>query len=196
MGDATGDFEGDALGAGAGWGCPRPPSPVSPRPPVGSRFWALSQSETESDVDELASVEDLSLLSVAAGGGGAGDPCPFIDRALSSPRWTRARRGCHGSRRSAGGRPSGPSTGPPPSTVVPIPLVPDPDPAGTLDLRNFPPLQVPIPSGVGDAGPGSPPSFQVGEVVIPMVATAIPAMQRPPAPSEPSGWCSPLSGGP
>jgi hypothetical protein len=86
-GDRVGDSEGDVHGACAGGRCPRPSSPISPLSPTGSRFWALSQSEAESDADELASVEELGAPSASGGGPGRASVTlgPFIDRAFSSP---------------------------------------------------------------------------------------------------------------
>jgi hypothetical protein len=69
-GDRSGDLCGTALGVRAGKGAPRPASPISPLPPSGSRFWALSQSEAGSDDDDLASVEDLAPSAVPGGGAG------------------------------------------------------------------------------------------------------------------------------
>jgi hypothetical protein len=112
-GDRGGDSSGAALGARAGKGAPRPPSPSSPLPPAGSRFWALSPSEDGSDVDELASVEDFAQQVASDGVAGRAPVTlgPFIDRALGSPGWTRAGRGRHGRFRAAG---AGPAAAAPP----------------------------------------------------------------------------------
>jgi hypothetical protein len=135
-GDRSGDTCGDTLGARAGEGAPRPSSPISPLPPMGSRFWALSQREAGSDDDDnLASVEDLVASAVSGGGAGRAPVTlgPFIDRALGSPGWTRAGRGCHGRCRAAG---AGPAAAAPPSSSSD----PDLDPVGSMDLADFPPL--------------------------------------------------------
>jgi hypothetical protein len=154
-GDSSGDRAGDALGIGVGGGCSRPSSPISPLPLTGSRFWALSQSETESDGDERASVEELDVPSASGGGPGRAPVTlgPFIDRALCSPGWTRAGRGRHGVRRAAGVRRAGAAAAPTPAPA------PDLDPAGSFDLGDFPPLPGLVSSGaeVADRGraPGS-----------------------------------------
>jgi hypothetical protein len=97
-GDCRGDSSGAALGARAGKGPPCPPSPSSPLPPAGSRFWALSPSDDDSDVDELTSVEVAAQQGSSGGVAGRAPVTlgPFIDRAMGSPGWTRAGRGHHG----------------------------------------------------------------------------------------------------
>jgi hypothetical protein len=137
-GDRSGDLRGAALGAPAGKGAPRPASPSSPLPSLGSRFWALSQSEGGSDDDEdLAPVEELASPAVPDGGAGRAPVTlgPFIDRVLGSPGWTRAGRGRHGRGRSAGARSVAAAPAPSPSCSAPDP---DPDPAGSVDLFDFP----------------------------------------------------------
>jgi hypothetical protein len=85
-GDRLGDTCGVAFGARAGEGAPRPSSPISPLPPTGSRFWALSQSEAGSDDNDLASVEDLAASAGSDGGAGRAPVTlgPFIDHAIGS----------------------------------------------------------------------------------------------------------------
>jgi hypothetical protein len=161
-GDCGGDSSGAALGARAGKGPPRPPSPSSPLPPAGSRFWALSPSEDGSDVDELTSVE-VSAQQVASGGVAGRAPVtlgPFIDSAMASPGWTRAGHGCHGRSRAAG---AGPVAAAPPSSSSD----PGSDLGGSLDPADFPPLpSLPL-SGSAAVGSGRSPVLQVGEFVFP-----------------------------
>jgi hypothetical protein len=83
-GDCGGDSSGAALGARAGKGPPRPPSPSSPLPPAGSRFWALSPSDDDSDVDELASVE-VAAQQGSSGGVAGRAPVPGDPRSLHRP---------------------------------------------------------------------------------------------------------------
>jgi hypothetical protein len=160
--------QGDAPGARAGEGGPRPSSPFSPLPLTGSRFWALSQSEAGSDDDvDLASVED-TVASAVSGGGTGGAPVtlgPFIDRALGSPGWTRAGRGRHGRRRAAG---AGPVAAANPSSGS------HPDPAGSMDLDDFPPLPSCSPPAVEAAVQGQASLLQVGEFVFPAGSSARP----------------------
>jgi hypothetical protein len=191
-GDRVGDSEGDVHGACAGGRCPHPSSLISPLSPTGSRFWALSQSEAESDADELASVEELGAPSASGGGPGRASVTlgPFIDRALSSPGWTRAGRGRHGVRRATGVRHAGSAAAPP--------SVSAPDPVGSFDLTDFPPLPGLVPSGAEEAALSRAPVLQVGEMVFPAVATADlanPGFLRAPAAAVPSGRRSPLASG-
>jgi hypothetical protein len=142
-GDRSGDLRGAALGAPAGKGAPRPASPSSPLPPLGSRFWALSQSEGGSDDDEdLAPVEE------------------------------RAGRGRHGRGRSAGARSVAAAPALSPSRSAPDQ---DPDPAGSVDLSDFPPLPSRSPSDVLAAVPGRAALLQVGEFIFPAGSSARPA---------------------
>jgi hypothetical protein len=161
-GDRGGDSSGAALGARAGKGAPRPPSPSSPLPPAGSRFWALSPSEDGSDVDELASVEDFAQQVASDGVAGRAPVTlgPFIDRALGSPGWTRAGRGRHGRFRAAG---AGPAAAAPPSSSSD----PGSDPEGLLDPADFPPLPSLSLSSSAAVGSGRSPVLQVGEFVFP-----------------------------
>jgi hypothetical protein len=166
-GDCRGDSSDAALGARAGKGPPRPPSPSSPSsplPPAGSRFWALSPSDDDSDVDEFASVE-VAAQQAASGGVAGRAPVtlgPFIDRAMGSPGWTRAGRGRHGRSRAAG---AGPVAAAPPSSSSD----PDPgsDPRGSWDPADFPPLPSLPPAGSAAVGSGRSPVLQVGEFVFP-----------------------------
>jgi hypothetical protein len=163
-GDCRGDSSDGALGARAGKGRPRPPSPSSPLPPAGSRFWALSPSDDDLDVDELASVE-VAAQQAASGGVAGRAPVtlgPFIDRAMGSPGWTRAGHGRHGRSRAAG---AGPVAAASPSSSSD----PDPgsDPGGSLDPADFPPLSSLPLSGSAAVGSGRSPVLQVGEFVFP-----------------------------
>jgi hypothetical protein len=180
-GDSTGDRSGDlcgvALGAPAGKGAPRPASPASltsPLPPLGSRFWALSQSEGGSDDEDSAPVVELASPAVSDGGAGRVPVTlgPFIDRALGSPGWTRAGRGRHGHGRLAGAHPAAAAPALSPSCAAPDP---DPDPAGSVDLSGFPPLPSRSPSAVTAAIPGRPVLLQVGEFIFPAGSSARPA---------------------
>jgi hypothetical protein len=161
-GDRGGDSSGAALGARAGKGAPRPPSPSSPLPSAGSRFWALSPSEDGSDVDELASVEDFApqVASDRVAGRAPVTLGPFIDRALGSPGWTRAGRGRHGRFRAAGAGPA--AAAPPSSSSDPVS-----DPGGSMDLADFPPLPSLSLSGAAAVVSGRSSVLQVGEFVFP-----------------------------
>jgi hypothetical protein len=195
-GDCRGDSRGDALGARAGKGPPRSPSPSSPLPPAGSRFWALSPSDDDSDVDELASVEAAAQHAVSGGVAGRAPVTlgPFIDRALGSPGWTRAGRGRHGRSRVAG---AGPVAAAPPSSSSD----PDPgsDPGGSLDPAGFPPLpSLPL-SGAAAVGSGRSPVLQVGEFVFPArspARTAVLGFSGAPAAAVSSGSGPPCPLGP
>jgi hypothetical protein len=163
-GDCRGDSSGAALGARAGKGPLHPPSPSSPLPPAGSRFWALSPSDDDSDVDELASVEVAAQQGSSGGVAGRAPVTlgPFIDRAMGSPGWTRAGRGRHGRSRAAG---AGPVAAAPPSSPSEPDLVSDP--GGSLDPAGFPPLpSLPL-SGSAAVGAGRSPVLQVGGFVFP-----------------------------
>jgi hypothetical protein len=162
FGVRSGDLRGAAL---AGKGAPRPASPTSPLPSLGSRFWALSQSEGGSDDEGSAPVDELASLVVADGGAGR-EPVtlgPFIDHALGSPGWTRAGRGRHGRGRPAGVCPAAAASVLSSSrgTLVVDPD-PDPDPAGLPDLSDFPPLSSCVPSAGSAAIPGRAALLQVG----------------------------------
>jgi hypothetical protein len=179
-GDRSGDSCGAALGVHAGKGAPRPASLISPLPPSGSRFWALSQSEAGSNDDELASVEDLVPSPVPGEGAGRAPVTlgPFIDRALGSPGWTRAGRGSHGHCRATG---AGPAAAAPPSPSSVSNL--DPDPVGSMDLADFPPLSsLPVPAVVA-AVHGRAALLQVGEFVFPAGPSTRPAVLGFPAAS-------------
>jgi hypothetical protein len=174
-GDRSGDLRGVALGAPAGKGAPRPASLTSPLPLLGSRFWALSQSEGGSDDDEdLAPVEELASPVVPDRGAGRAPVTlgPFIDRALGSPGWTRAGRGRHGHGRSAGARSAAAASALSPSCTAPAP---DPDPAGSVDLSDLTPLPSRSPSDVTAAIPGRAALLQVGEFIFPAGSSARPA---------------------
>jgi hypothetical protein len=164
-GDGSGDLRGAAPG---GKGAPRPASPTSPLPPLGSRFWALSQSEGGSDDEGFALVD--ALASPVSSDGGAGRvPVtlgPFIDRALGSPGWMREGRGRHGRGRAAGVRSA--AAAPVLSSSCGAPAAaPDPDPAGSPDLSDFPPLLSSAPSAGSAVSPGRAALLQVGEFVFP-----------------------------
>jgi hypothetical protein len=166
-GDSTGDRSGDLRGAAlAGKGAPRPASPTSPLPPLGSKFWALSQSEGGSDDEGSAPVDELALPVVSDGGVGRVPVTlgPFIDRALGSPGWTRAGRGCHGRGRPAGACSAAAAPALSSSCVAPVP---DPDPAGSADLSDFPPLPSCAPSAGSAAIPGRAALLQEGEFIFP-----------------------------
>jgi hypothetical protein len=191
-GDRADVSSGVALRARAGKRATRPSSPSSPLPPSGSRFWALSPSEDGSDDDELASVEDCAAQVALDGAAGRAPVTlgPFIDRALGSPGWTRASRGRHGRCRSAG---AGPTAVAPPSSSS------DPDPGGSLDLADFPPLPSLLPPGAVAAVPGRSPVLQVGEFVFPVGSSAWAVdlgFLGAPAAAASSGKGSPLSSGP
>jgi hypothetical protein len=177
-GDRSGDLCGTALGVRTDKGAPRPASLSSPLLPSGSRFWALSQSEAGSDDDDLASVEDLASSAVPGGDAGRAPVTlgPFIDRALGSPGWTRAGRGRHGRCRSAG---AGPAAVAPPSPSSPP--ASDPDPVGSMDLADFPPLPSRSPSGAVAAVLGQAALLQVGEFVFPAGSSARPVVLGFPA---------------
>jgi hypothetical protein len=196
----SGDFSVVRLGdlrsaALAGKGAPRPASSTSPLPPLGLRFWALSQSEGGSDDEGSAPMDEPASPVISDGGAGSVLVTlgPFIDRALGSPGWTRAGRGRHGRGRPAGVRSA--AAAPVLSSSCGAPVVaPDPDPAGSPDLSDFPPLPSCASSAGSAATPGRAALLQVGEFIFPARSPSGSAglgFPSGPAAGVASGRCSP-----